>query len=369
MQNWFIWIKQHLVLLVAALAALLTIPLAPPSAAYLEYIDFSVLALLFCLMMVVALLQGCGLFTVLAQKLLAGKKQFRYLCLALVLLPFFSAMLITNDVALLAFVPFTILVLCEVGRPRYLIYLISLQTVAANLGSMATPIGNPQNLYLYSYFQLSFLEFFTALLPYILVSVLLLAAAAILVKREELTVTFERPAAIQNKTWLYGGMGLLALCLLSVLHLLPKIAVLTAVILFALCFARPLFRQVDYSLLLTFICFFIFSGNLGQSRIITSAFEWCMDKSALLTATAASQIISNVPAAVLLAPFTQNWRGLLTGVNIGGLGTLIASLASLISFQLYSRSANAKPARYLGVFTLVNFLFLAVLLTMAYLVT
>lgn len=366
MQTCVRWVKQHLVLLIAAMAALLTLPLCPPSAAYLDYIDLPVLELLFCLMAVVALLQGCGLFSVFAQKLLTGKKQFRLLCLTLVLLPFFASMLFTNDVALLSFVPFTILVLIEVGQQKSLIYIISLQTVAANLGSMATPIGNPQNLFLYAHFHIPIPDFFAVLLPFVLVSGISLAIATVLVKREELTVTFEKPAVIQNKTWLYGGLGLLLLSLLTVFHIIPHHILLGLVLLYLLFFARPVFRQVDYGLLLTFVCFFIFSGNLSQSAAVRSVLEWCMDKSTLLTSAMVSQIISNVPAAVLLAPFTENWHGLLAGVNIGGLGTLIASLASLISFQLYCRSEYAKPLRYLAVFTVINSLFLIILLIMAY---
>ena len=359
------WMKKHVILLIAALAALATLPLCPPSAAYFDYLNIPVLSLLFCLMAVVALLQNCGLFAVFAQKLLTGEKQFRMVCLTLVLLPFFASMLITNDVALLSFVPFTILVLTEARQQKSLIYLISLQTVAANLGSMATPVGNPQNLYLYSYFGMPAHDFFLTLLPYVLVSAVLLAGAAILVKRESFTVTFETPAVIHNKIWLYGGTGLLLLSLLTVFHVLPHYILLGLVLVFLLGFARPIFRQIDYGLLLTFVCFFIFSGNLSKSAAVTSILEWCMHQSALLTAAATSQIISNVPAAILLAPFTENWRGLLSGVNLGGLGTLIASLASLISFQFYCRTKNAKPLRYLCVFTLVNLVFLTILLAIA----
>ena len=359
--------KQEAVSCIALACALISMVFVPPNADYVSYIDFRVLALLVCLMAVVAGLQDCGVFAVLAQKLLSGRRRMRFISLVLVLLPFFTSMLITNDVALITFVPFTLLVLGLVGRMERAVYLVALQTVAANLGSMATPVGNPQNLYLYSAFQIPAGDFFAATLPLTLVSLIGLAAAALCVRPEGLEVRFPERQRLRKPRQL-GMMGLLfALCLLSVFHALHY-AVLLAVILFCLIlFARRLLARVDYGLLITFVCFFIFAGNIGNIPAVKALLSDLMAANGFLTALGASQLISNVPAAVLLSGFTADWRGLLLGTDVGGLGTLIASLASLISFRLYLRSEGAKPLRYLGVFTLVNIVGLAVLIGVSFL--
>lgn len=353
--------KKEPVLCIAAVCALLSIALNPPSAAYLNYIDWRVLSLLFCLMSVVAGLQECGVFAVLAQRLLAGERRMRFVTLVLVLLPIFVSMLVTNDVALITFVPFAVLVLGLIGRTERLIYIVVLQTIAANLGSMATPVGNPQNLYLYANYELTAGQFFAVMLPLSLVSLAGLVIAALCVKPEGIRVVFADRAAIQSR----GKLGLMAvlfvLCLLSVFRVLPYPALLAVVLSAMIIFDRPLFRKVDYGLLATFFCFFLFAGNVGACGPVHDAIAALMEGRAALTAGLASQIISNVPAAVLLSGFTADWRGLLIGTNIGGLGTPIASLASLISLKSYLKSPNARPGRYLLVFTIANVVGLAVL--------
>ena len=358
-------LKGEAVLVIAAAAALISMVFVPPSAAYAGYIDLRVLALLFCLMAVVAGFRSCGLFLVLAQKLLEGRKNMKLIALALVLLPFFCSMLITNDVALITFVPFTVLVLSLLGRQNRLIGIVVLQTVAANLGSMATPVGNPQNLFLYARFQLSPGDFFAVTGPLTLLSLVLLAIAALRVPGETMEVRFTAPASIQGPRLLGGFTVLFALCLLSVFHVLHYGILLIIVAAFLLLFRRDLFRQVDYSLLATFVCFFVFAGNLGNIGPVREALEGLMAAQPLLASAIASQVISNVPAAVLLSGFTDNWAALLAGTNVGGLGTPIASLASLISLRLYLRTEGAKPLRYLGVFSAVNFAGLALLLWLA----
>lgn len=353
--------KKEPVLCIAAVCALLSIALNPPSAAYLNYIDWRVISLLFCLMSVVAGLQECGVFAVLAQRLLAGERRMRFVTLVLVLLPFFVSMLVTNDVALITFVPFAVLVLGLIGRTERLIYIVVLQTIAANLGSMATPVGNPQNLYLYANYELTAGQFFAVMLPLSLVSLAGLVIAALCVKPEGIRVVFADRAAIQSR----GKLGLMAvlfvLCLLSVFRVLPYPALLAVVLSAMIIFDRPLFRKVDYGLLATFFCFFLFAGNVGACGPVHDAIAALMEGRAALTAGLASQIISNVPAAVLLSGFTADWRGLLIGTNIGGLGTPIASLASLISLKSYLKSPNARPGRYLLIFTIANVVGLAVL--------
>lgn len=365
MSNVIGFFKKEPVLVVSALCALVSMLFVPPSAGYGEYIDWKVLGMLFCLMAVVAGLQHCLFFDLLANRLLHACAGARTLRLVLILLPFFSSMFITNDVALITFVPFAVSVLTMVGRERELIYVIVLQTIAANLGSMATPVGNPQSLFLYHHFELSIGSYFAMLLPLVAAGLAGLVLAALLPKNAPIQVSFDWHVKLEQPKMLALYGALFALCMLSVLHLLDYRMVLLVVILALMIFDRGLFQHVDYGLLLTFVCFFIFSGNLGSIPAVRDWLAGLLEKNALLTGALASQVVSNVPAAVLLAGFTDNARGLLIGTNVGGLGTLIASLASLISFKYYLRSPGAKPLRYLGVFTAFNAAGLVLLLAMA----
>lgn len=360
------FLRREPVLSISFVCALVSAFFVPPSAAYLDYIDLRVLCLLFCLMAVVAGLQECGLFLVLAQRLLVGERPVRLISLTLILLPFFCSMLVTNDVALITFVPFAILVLEMVGRRDLLIPIISLQTVAANLGSMATPVGNPQNLFLYAHFSLSMGDFLSLLLPLTLISLVGLAAAGLYFGGKGwISVSFPEQVRLTSPKHLALYLVLFGLCLLSVCRILPY-GILTVIVIVALLLARrQLLGQVDYMLLLTFVCFFIFSGNLGQMPAVRSALGDLLARSPLLCSAAASQVISNVPAAVLLSGLTENWRGLLAGVDVGGLGTPVASLASLISMKFYLRSREAKPLPYFLWFTAANVVGLLVLLPAA----
>ena len=359
------FLKAEPVFVAAGLCALVSMLAVPPSAAYLGYIDFRVLALLFCLMAVVAGLERAGVFLVLSQRLLAGAKNLRLLCMTLVLLPFFSSMLITNDVSLFTFVPFAVMVLTFTGQTSRLIYVVTLQTVAANIGSMLTPVGNPQNLYLYSKFGIPAGEFFSLTLPVTVVSLLMLCAAAVAVPGTNIQVHFEQEAHITDQRRLWMHLGLAALCLGAVFHLVHYLVVLAIVALCMACFDRSLFAKVDYWLLATFVCFFVFAGNIGELEQVRQMAAVWLEGRTMLISVLTSQVISNVPAAVLLSSFTSDYRGLLLGTNLGGLGTLVASLASLISFKLYAKTEGAKPGKYLAVFTTVNVAFLVVLLLFA----
>ena len=359
------FLKKEPVLMISAVLAAVSMVAIPPSAAYLAYIDVRVLCLLFCLMGVVAAFQECGLFTVLAQKLLAGEKSFRMVSIMLVMLPFFTSMLVTNDVALITFVPFAVLVLELAGRQKELIRVVVLQTVAANLGSMATPVGNPQNLYLYARYHLGAGEFFGLLLPLVFVSFLLLFVAAAWGGKESIQVSFPEKAVVIGRKRLLAFGGLFVLCLLSVFHVVHYL-VLTAVVIVVLGAISPkLLRQVDYGLLITFVFFFIFSGNLGQMPAVYDVLASMLEKNTLLCSAAVSQLISNVPAAVLLSGLTEDWKGLLAGVDVGGLGTPVASLASLISMKFYMRTENRNMSRYMLYFTVVNVVGLVILLPLA----
>lgn len=361
MQKLKLFWKKEPVFLIALLCAVLSMILVPPSAAYFGYIDFRVLELLFCLMAAVAGMQQEGVFLTLAQKILSGKKNLRLLILILVMLPFFSSMLITNDVALITFVPFAVLVLEFVGQQKHLAWVITLQTIGANIGSMLTPVGNPQNLYLSSFYQLSAGEFFSVTVPVVLLSLILLSVCCILEKNQTIEVSFYHRKQIRDKRRLSLFLLLFGLSLLSVFHLLNSHFLILITVIALLVFSPNTLKRVDCWLLATFVCFFIFAGNIGSLEQIKQFLGNIMQQNTLLCSTLCSQIISNVPAAVLLSNFTQDARGILLGTNIGGLGTLVASLASLISFKFYIKTPNAQTARYLGIFTAANIGMLVVL--------
>ncbi len=377
-------IKSEAVLCIAGAAAVISMFFVPPSADYLSYLDLRVLALLFCLMAVVAGAGEIGLFLKLSEKLLKRCRNTRSLSIILVMLCFFSSMWITNDVALITFVPFAILLLTMAGQCRHLIHIIVLQTVAANLGSMLTPVGNPQNLYLYTYYKTALWDFLLTMLPVTLLSLgLLLAAVILVIKKEPLNInlpaagasgmeiklqTAETSPVKIKKTSLAGLFYgcLFLLCLLSVLRIIDYRITFLLVLLALLAFDRRILKKVDYPLLLTFVCFFLFVGNVGNIPAARAFLAGLLKGRELPVSVLVSQVISNVPAAVLLSSFTDNGKALLLGTNLGGLGTLVASLASLISYKFYSRSEGARPLRYLGVFTVYNLLFLLLLSAFMY---
>ncbi len=356
-----------MVFLAAALLALVSMFFVRPSAAYIDYIDFRVLALLFCLMMIVAGLTKIGLFECLGRSLLKRAADTRKLSLILVLLCFFSSMLITNDVALITFVPFAVMIYSMAGQQKHLIPVVVMQTIAANLGSMMTPIGNPQNLYLYSQFSLSGTEFIRIMGLPTLFSLALIVLVLMLGKKTPIRVELEDSTAEQKlpRKQLLIYSALFLLCLATVLHLIPYWIVLLIVAAVVAVVDWRLFAKVDYFLLLTFVGFFVFIGNMGNIPAVRQFLEQIIFGRELITGILASQCISNVPAAILLSGFTQNYHPLLLGVNIGGLGTLIASLASLISYKFYAASEGASKGTYMVYFTGMNVLFSAVLTALA----
>ncbi len=356
------FIKKEAVFSIAAVCAIATMFVIPPDAEYISYIDFRVLCLLMCLMAVVAGFKSVGAFRVLTYQLLSRIKSGKVLSVTLVLLPFFLSMLVTNDVALIVFVPFTLGLLNSLGCEKSVVPIIVLQTVAANLGSMATPVGNPQNLYLYSAYNLSAGEFFSCVLPLTAVSLVALVAASVPVLPKSLPAQKTHKQTIGDGKKLIVYSVLFILCLLTVFRIIPYTVATAIVILIFLILDRHILKEIDFMLLLTFICFFIVSENLGRVEVIREFLQNLLQKSTLLTSVGASQIISNVPAAILLSSFTDNWQELLAGVNIGGLGTPVASLASLITLKLYMQSENAKVMKFLGVFTVANIMGLVMLL-------
>ena len=356
------FIAKETVLCVAAVCAIATMFFVPPDREYFHYIDFRVLCLLLCLMAVVAGLKAVGTFQWLTYQLLHRINSGRALGITLVLLPFFSSMFVTNDVALIIFIPFTLMLLEELGCRESIIPVTVFQTIAANLGSMATPVGNPQNLYLYAFYDMSIGDFFSVTLPLTAVSFVALSVASIPLLPKQLPQQSIAPAKIGSTKQLMVYLSLFLLCLLTVFRVIPYpvTTVITVAALFVI--DRKLLKEIDYMLLLTFVCFFTVSENLGRIDEIRSFLQQLLQSSTLLTAVGTSQVISNVPAAVVLSGFTDQWNQMLAGVNIGGLGTPIASLASLITIKFYMRWPNANIARFLGYFTVANVIGLAVLL-------
>ena len=355
--------KHDPVLSAALILALISSFIVPPSAAYLGYIDFHVLALLFSLMLVVAGLQKSGAFTLLTDQLLKYVHSKRALAAVLVGVCFFTSMLITNDVALITFVPLSIMLLGREEDEKLLILVIVLQTIAANLGSGLTPLGNPQNLYLYSLSGMEIGEFLSVMFLPTLLAGIMLTGVILSIRAAKM----ERPAtAGEDTTVKVSGflpwLILFTVCLLSVLHILHYVYML-AIVFLAVCFLdRSLLKKADYGLLLTFIGFFIFIGNVKNIPAVSEMLSSLVAGRELGVGIVLSQVISNVPAAMLLSGFTTNYSELLLGVNLGGLGTLIASMASMISYKIYAASPGAKAGKYFAVFTGLNVAFLVVLL-------
>lgn len=355
--------KKEVVLVAAAILAIISAFIVPPQKAYLDYIDWRVLGLLLSLMIVMAGLQKCGAFDALGEALLRKTKRVWQLCLILILLCFFLSMLITNDVALITFVPFAIVTLEKSGQERLLVPVVVLQTVAANLGSMLTPIGNPQNLYLYNLSGMSLGEFVLCMLPNTLISLGLILITLLFVRKkgEEVTINTAECTRIQKK-FMVQYLFLFALSLGVVAKILPYELVLACIVLMVFITDRTVLKKVDYCLLFTFISFFIFTGNLGNIPVIQETLKQLVDGREVLIGALASQAISNVPAALLLSGFTDDYQALLYGVNIGGLGTLIASMASLISYKAVANKYNEKKGTYFKHFTVVNVIYLVLLL-------
>ncbi len=364
MQRLFAFLRRHLVTGISLVAAGVSFCFSPAER-WWEAIDWKTLNLLFCLMIVVAGLRACNFFRVMAQRLLEGRTSYRMLAHALVQMTFFASMAMTNDVALIAFVPFAIYILGQLKLTHRLPGVIVLQTIAANLGSMATPVGNPQNLFLYMRYELSAGAFFGAMLPLTLAAWGLVTAATHALRDEPIAITFPYRRRLKRPPMACFYAGLFVACLLTVFRVLPGLWLFIGVMVATLLLARSLLRTIDYGLLLTFVGFFIFSGNLGQIPEVSRALSQLLAHHTQSTALVASQFLSNVPAAILLEPFTADWKALLYGVDIGGLGTPIASLASLISLNLYLREPTARPWRYLALFTALNLLLLGLLYAVA----
>ena len=353
------FLKKNAVLCIATLFAVVTSCIVTPDKAYLDYFDFKTLTCLFCVLAVVCALRNIRFFTVLATKIVKLFKNTRACILALVYITFLGSMLIANDMALLTFLPLGYFVLSSTGKQKYMAVTFIMQNISANLGGMLTPFGNPQNLYLYSKFAIPTGEFMLTMLPPFCLSVFLITICCLFVKKEPLTIQDEQITLPPVRTAIYGL--LFTLSIVIVFRVIPFIVGLIVIPIALLIMDRNALKKVDYPLLLTFVMFFIFSGNMSRIQAVKSLFESLLSKNTLLVSTLSCQVISNVPSAILLSQFTTNWRALLVGVNIGGVGTLISSLASLITFREYAKANNGKTGKYILLFSAFNFAFLGVL--------
>lgn len=366
-------IKKETVLSIAIVLAVISSFVVRPDKEYIDYVDFRTLSVLFCLMTVMAGVRILGGFDYLAQLLLQKVGKLWQLILVLVMFCFFFSMVITNDVALITFVPLTIISLGLMDRhvkEKWLIPVVVMQTVAANLGSMFTPIGNPQNLYLFGISDMNIPEFMKLMFPYSAVAFLMLLLFSLTVpllseKKEKhgtFEVSFAQQAFISDYRKLIMYSVLFIISLLTVARVFPYEIVLVIVFVSVFLFDRNTLRYVDYSLLATFVGFFIFIGNMGRYPAFNHFLNSMIEGHETITAIVASQVMSNVPAALLLSRFTDRVDCLIVGTNLGGLGTLIASMASLISFKYVAQENRELRGKYLVYFTGVNIIFLAVML-------
>ncbi len=358
------FVKKNTVMVIALVAAAATSFIVPPDSEYLGYFDFKTLTCLFCVLAVVCALKNIRFFYSLAQKIVQCFKNARLSILALVYITFIGSMLIANDMALLTFLPLGYFVLNTTGKEKYMAFTFIMQNIAANLGGMLTPFGNPQNLYLYSKFNIPTLEFIQIMGPAFILSVVLITVCCfIFVKPEPLEIEDEKIHLPIGRTILY--LCLFAFSIIIVFRVIPYwtgLIIIPAVLLFT---DRKALKMVDYPLLFTFVFFFIFAGNMARIDIVRSFFSMLLEKSTLLFSVVSCQVISNVPSAVLLSQFTDNYRELLIGVNIGGVGTLIASLASLITFREYTSHNPGRTGYYVKTFSAFNFGFLGILTGLA----
>ncbi|MBE7047594.1 MAG: citrate transporter [Ruminococcaceae bacterium] len=351
------FVKKNAVMCIALLAAIITSFIIPVDEEYLGYFDYKTLTCLFCVLAVVCALKNIQFFYMLARRVVQLFKNARMSVLALVYITFIGSMLIANDMALLTFLPLGYLVLTTTGKEKYMAFTFIMQNIAANLGGMLTPFGNPQNLYLYTKFNIPNMEFMSImLLPFVISIVIITLCCIIFVKPENLELEDVKLRLNPMRTFIY--MILFALSIIIVFRVIPYWIGLVIIPVVLLFMDRKALRMVDYPLLFTFVFFFIFSGNMARIDVVRNFFSYLLDKSTLLFSVISCQFISNVPSAILLSQFISNYPDLLVGVNIGGVGTLIASLASLITFREYVKNNPGKTMYYIGMFSAFNFSFL-----------
>ena len=362
------FLKDNAVLMIAILAAIVTSIIVPPDKEYLGYFDFKTLACLFSVLAVVCALRNIRFFYTLAKAIVRKFRNARVAILALVYITFIGSMLIANDMALLTFLPLGYFILHTTKKEKYLAFAFIMQNIAANLGGMLTPFGNPQNLYLYSKFNIPDGEFVSIMFPPFIVAIVLITVCCLVfVKNEPLEIEEKAASLPIGRVIIY--LALFAVAIMMVFRFMPYQIGLIIIPLALLFLDRDALKQVDYGLLFTFVFFFIFAGNMGRIEAVRSFFSYLLNINTLIFSAMSCQFISNVPSAILLSQFTDNYRELLLGVNIGGAGTLIASLASLITFKEYTKQDPKHTLSYVLKFTAFNFAFLIILTAFCYLLT
>ncbi|MEE0968520.1 MAG: SLC13 family permease [Clostridia bacterium] len=354
------FIRKNTVFVIAVFLAALTCIIVPPDAEYAGYFDFKTLTCLFCTLAVICALKNVRFFTKAAEKIVSLTGNARSAIFVLICITFIGSMFLANDMALLTFLPLGYYILTASGKEKYMAYTFVLQNIAANLGGMLTPFGNPQNLYIYEKYSIPNGEFIRVMFPPFAFAVCLIALCCLPIKSEKLTLKTRDFAPLPKlKTVLY--LVLFAFSVALVFRIVPYVLGLVLVPLVLIFLDGKALKDVDYLLLFTFAAFFIFAGNMSRIGAVREFFSFLLEKNTMLFSAISCQVISNVPSAVLLSQFTDNWKELLYGVNIGGTGTLIASLASLITFREYvSHGGSAK--KYLILFSALNFGFLVLML-------
>ncbi len=354
------FIIRNTVLCIAFLAALITSIIVPPDAAYASYFDLRTLTCLFCTLAVICALKNIRFFTILAKKIISLTGNLRTAVIALVYITFIGSMILANDMALLTFLPLGFFVLDCTSNQKYMARVFVLQNIAANLGGMLTPFGNPQNLYLFSRFSIPTAEFISIMLLPFLLAVSMITVCCFFFPKTELSVTGgKEPPIPKGRTAYY--LVLFAISIIIVFRTIPYYIGLPIVFLGILLSDRTALRKVDYALLFTFVFFFIFAGNMARIDAVNTLLSSLLEKNTLIFSALSCQVISNVPSAVLLSHFTTDYRALLYGVNIGGTGTLIASLASLITFRTYLSCDMHGAKKFIKIFSAYNFAFLFIL--------
>lgn len=354
-------LKSDILLTIAGVLAVLSCFFVTPDEKYIDYINLPVLVLLFCLMIVVAGIRRAGLFELLESKLSKGIKSEKAMIIVLSMLCFFSSALITNDVALITFVPFSLMILKN-QKSSSIIFAVVMETIAANLGSLITPIGNPQNLYLYTHYNMNIAEFFKTTLPLGAICILLILACLIFRKNYSLEAETKAQSVSLDKRAVVIFGGLFILCILSVLKVISCYITFAAVLVLTIIYDKKLLREADYILLITFVFFFVFAGNVARVPVVYDFIAAAMNGREVLMSAIISQVVSNVPAAAMLSAFTEDAHALVLGTNIGGLGTIIASMASLISYRFIAKEENISKGHYMLTFTVYNVVMLVILL-------
>ena len=355
------FIKSEIVLSIATVLAIITCFIVPVDKEYLGYFDASTLVCLFCMLIVIAGLKSSNIFELISRKIIGMFHNRRTVIYALVFGTFLFDMIVANDMSLITFLPLTYLVLHSTKNDEYLAFTFIMQTIAANMGGMITPYGNPQNLYLYSHYHISTLEFFTILLPQAFTVAVLLYLCCAFVENKPLKLRRNSKIILHEEN-IYTYSFLFVLVLLSIFRIVPYFITLIVVLVAVTIRDRKRFKDVDYALIATFCVFFIFSGNIARIPAIKDFISSFVVDHTLLAGILSCQFISNVPTAIFLSNFTMNYRELLISVNIGSLGILISSLASLITLKEFLKHQPKNFWKYLGMFTVFNTGFLAVLL-------